>query len=436
MQLIVVFFSRTRQFVEKYPLVLLFCIFILTGLAGSWINYPLSGSFKLQEMTDSWWNQWVGLLIGLILVSHCLVVEQKKYFAQFFSSLALFLIVLHLGLWNSFNNVDNLHQYIMESQEFRNIQHVLMQNEVPNAGRSLESSLAFDFYHFSERLSASFAILGWGAKFSILFSLLLFVRALVVFPKLLNGLLYGSFGLLFYIVISSIGNSLFSYYLLNQGVESLNKNNTFSAMENFIQAGKIDPVLAGSQGYSLILSYAYYLRFGFDDVNARAYVLNQYYETGAFDQVIAFANLQDQRIQDLYVTGFAAESINQEISNQSRFTLSRSYIRLGFRRYIKQQWSDSEDYFINSVKTDGSLVSKVALMSIYARTNRYDDCVIVADGLLDKIRNASFSADIWSTRGDCLSLQGDIIGARNSYEKSLEIDNVKNFRAVKGLSGT
>ena len=99
-------------------------------------------------------------------------------------------------------------------------------------------------------------------------------------------------------------------------------------------------------------------------------------------------------------------------------------------------WYRAEDYYQQGLQIGRNAASELALLYIYKETRQHEACNLLADNLIPAISNRSVEADIWTTKGDCLVASGRILEARDAYEHSIQLDSDKNYRAVKGLSGS
>ncbi|MEP4300360.1 MAG: hypothetical protein ABJ340_11895, partial [Paraglaciecola sp.] len=116
--------------------------------------------------------------------------------------------------------------------------------------------------------------------------------------------------------------------------------------------------------------------------------------------------------------------------------VSNAYNRVGLLYLWHQEWAQAEQHFLMASRLTNSLVAQIALLSIYNATKQYESCNILSDQILGTIHNHSMSADIWTTKGECLSASGYPSEARSAFQHSIKLDGDKNYRAVKGLSGT
>ena len=113
-----------------------------------------------------------------------------------------------------------------------------------------------------------------------------------------------------------------------------------------------------------------------------------------------------------------------------------AYNRLGLLHLWRNDLGLAESHFKSSLAIHGNPVGQTALLRIYQQTRQFEACVNTADLLLQSTQNRSVSADVLSSKGDCLSQLGRPAEARQAYQQSIALDSDKNYRAVKGLSGT
>jgi hypothetical protein len=286
---------------------------------------------------------------------------------------------------------------------------------------------------------ASASLLGWGAKLTVLCSSLLLVYAVIKSRQVMLSAMLVSVLMLTFVVTSGVANVGLAYLKLNQGIRYANQNSVELAINEFKQAKQLDPVLASSKGFSVLLSYMYHIAYGPEHNNAYLYSMNQKYESGdLFDLLDYNKTVQRRRLDNTAEAEYdvSADMLYSGILRVESNIMASSYSRFGLREYRLEKWAEAEDSFLNSVMINHSPVARMALLSIYFKTLRFDQCINIADGLLEEIHNNSMSADIWTTKGHCLLGNGQQTESRAAYEMSLSLDRDKNYRAVKGLSGT
>ncbi|MFT4939422.1 MAG: tetratricopeptide (TPR) repeat protein [Paraglaciecola sp.] len=433
------FLQTSRTFIESYPLMLLACLLVLLGVSGSWVNMPLSGEQNLNLLESPQLGKQIKLLVLSMLVLYCLATILKWRIARVLFATALFSFLLYFALTFSFLNNNFVWQYIIESQSFHELTGVLAFNPTPNTGPSAETALIYDAYRFSERLMASASLLGWGAKLTVLCSSLLLVYAVIKSRQVMLSAMLVSVLMLTFVVTSGVANVGLAYLKLNQGIRYANQNSVELAINEFKQAKQLDPVLASSKGFSVLLSYMYHIAYGPEHNNAYLYSMNQKYESGdLFDLLDYNKTVQRRRLDNTAEAEYdvSADMLYSGILRVESNIMASSYSRFGLREYRLEKWAEAEDSFLNSVMINHSPVARMALLSIYFKTLRFDQCINIADGLLEEIHNNSMSADIWTTKGHCLLGNGQQTESRAAYEMSLSLDRDKNYRAVKGLSGT
>jgi tetratricopeptide (TPR) repeat protein len=245
--------------------------------------------------------------------------------------------------------------------------------------------------------------------------------------------------LLTFVSASGVGNVGLAYLKMNQGIRYANENSVELAISELKQAQQLDPVLASSKGFSLLLSYLYYTAYGPEHNNSYLYAMNQKFESDSLINLLAYnKTVQRRRLDNTTKTEYdvSADMLYSGILRVESNLVATAYIRYGLKDYRREKWAAAEDSFLNSIMIDNSPVARMALLSIYFKTQRYDQCISIADGLLEDINNSSLSADIWTTKGHCLLGNKQQTEARAAYQMSLSLDTDKNYRAVKGLSGT
>lgn len=427
------------RFIENFPLILIACLLIILGTSGAWVSLPLTGELRLKELQDVAINKQTSLFLLFMMALYCLMTFLKLHIARVIIAVAMLCFISYLALVFSFFNGEFVWQYIQESQSFREIQHILALQAIPNSGRSVETILAFDSFHFVDRVKVTLGLMAWGPKLAVLSASLLFLYALirskqVVMASLLCTVLFSVF-----IVVSGVGSVALAYVKLNQGIREINQSNNVEALKQLNEAALIDPVLNYSMGFPLLTSYVYFNIFGPEHKNALAYQINQSYSAGEFTNIFALDSLAKQREQkaDVAQNFFIQSQTNvTAILRVKKAIVADAYNRVGFLLFWHQEWSQAEEHFLLASLLSQSAVSKVALLNIYAKTKQYKLCNLMADELLTFVQNRSMTADIWTTKGDCLSADGNELEARLAYQKSIELDADKNYRAVKGLSGT
>lgn len=425
-------------FVERHPILLFACLLMLIGSGGTWVNMPLSGEYKLNDLQPLELSRQFKLVvlgaIGLI----CVTTARQMVLLRLLIMLGVTALFVSIALSLSMLDGERVFAYISESQSFRNIQHVLSLNAIPNAGRSVETALAFDAYHFKDRLQVAFGILGWGAKLSILMALALSIYGIFQVKRTVYALAVAVIMAAVLFFSSGLANVSLAYLKLNQGVRAINNGQQSSAIGMLDEALSLDPVLAYSPGFALLHSYLYYTTYGPDSPMAKAYLLEQRFSAGKYAEVVELNSLtssateigQSQNQQSLPVAMIQAHTRTEQNITIDAFN------RSGLLYLWRKDWSLAEQYFSGAMAIDKNFVSQLALLRIYMHTQQYSLCVATAEDVLEGIKNRSLSADVWSSMGDCLNELGRPTEARNAYQQSIALDSDKNYRAVKGLSGT
>lgn len=432
-------FATPVKFIENYPLMVITCLLIMLGVSGAWLSLPLSGEKSLVELHSSAINAQIKLLVMSFLAFYCLATHFRLGLIRVIFSVGLVCLLFYVALNISFFDGQNVGQYINESQSFREVQHVLALNYIPNSGRSVETLLAFDAFRISERLNVSVGLLAWGAKLSLICAILLFLFAVLRCQKTILATTLSAVLFSLFLMVSGVSNVSLAYLKLNQGIRDFNQNRTIDAIKQLNEAVLMDPVLAYSIGFPLLSSYVYFNAFGPEHKYSYAYRMNQYFAAGNFNEVFALNSFVQQRElnDDVVVNLFKQNELNSfAIKRLEHKLLSDAYNRVGLLSLRREHWALAEQSFQIAALINQSVVAKMALLSIYAETKQYDTCNLMAENLLGHIKNSSVLADIWTTKGDCLSAIGNEVEARTAYENSIQLDADKNYRAVKGLSGT
>lgn len=430
--------TKPWRFIEQHPILLLAALLMLVGSGGTWVVMPLTGEFRLADLQPVALNREFKLvvlsLIALIFITTALRMPMLRLLVCY--SLTVLLVGLALSL--SMLDGERIQMYITESQSFRDIQHILALNAIPNAGRSVETALAFDAYHFTDRIEASLGILGWGAKLSILIAVSLSVFCLTSVKRKLIGVVLALIFALTTSFATGIGNIALAYLKVNQGVRAINSGEHATAMGLMHEAVMLDPVLAYSPGFTLLHSYLYFSTYGQASPLAKSYLLEQRFSAGRFDEVTSINSLT-MSAEDLNTAeqgdNILPAMLTAHVRTEQRITMD-AYNRMGLLNLWRKDWGLAENKFKSSMAINSDPVGQVALLRIYQQTRQFEACVGTADLLLQSTKNRSISADVWSSKGDCLSELGFPARARYAYEQSIALDSDKNYRAVKGLSGT
>ena len=430
--------SRPWRFFEQYPILLLAALLIVVGSGGTWVVMPLTGEYRLADLPMAAQNGQFKLLVLGLTALIFLTTAMHMYTLRLLICLGLTALMFFIALSVSMLDGERIQLYIAESQAFRDIQHILALNAIPNAGRSVETALAFDAYHFTDRIRASLGILGWGAKLSILIGCAVSLYCIVSSQRKLLALLLALISALTTFFASGLGAISLAYLKINQGVRVINNGEPAAAIGILNEAVTLDPVLTYSPGFTLLHSYLYFSIYGPAAPLAKAYQLEQRFSAGQFAEVIdtnalsassAVLNAEGQQ------SSIRPELVNAHIRTEQRIAMD-AYNRIGLLHLWRSEWGLAESHFKSSLAIDSNPVGQTALLRIYQQTRQFEACVNTADLLLLSTHNRSVSADVFSSKGDCLSQLGRPAEARLAYQQSIALDSDKNYRAVKGLSGT
>ena len=415
------------RFAESYPALLLAGALMMLGMSGVWVNMPLSGSSRLTELTPA--TRDILLLSAGLMGLFLLATAMKRPLLRLVISLILFGFVFTLAQQVSFFDGAHLLQYINESTQFREMQHVLALHDVPNAGRSVETPLVFDTYAFSDRLAATTGILGWGPKLALLTAVLLTVYAWVKVYRWLHSVLIVAVFIAALVLLNGTGSVLLAYLKLNQGIRDLNDNKVESAIVQLAEITELDPVIAFSTGFPLLKSYVAYQVEGPESPLASAYVMSQRLAANDFNGVLA--------LHDVLLRTKNQAVLRDNAMDRVEVAMTQTALnRIALLALWDNDWYRAEDYYQQGLQIGRNAASELALLYIYKETRQHEACNLLADNLIPAISNRSVEADIWTTKGDCLVASGRILEARDAYEHSIQLDSDKNYRAVKGLSGS
>lgn len=429
---------KPAAFIEEHPILLFACLLMIIGTAGSWVSMPLSGELRLTDLQSTPINRQFKLVVlgfvGVLLATTALNFRLLKLVVAFSLTAMFISIAISLCLLDG----ARMHEYVTESQAFRDIQRILALNIIPNAGRSVETTLAFDAYYFSDRVKVALAMLGWGGKLSILISLSISLYCVVtaerkIFAWLLS---FVAAGMLF--VAVGLGNVSLAYLKLNQGVRAINAADSVSAMRVLNESIILDPALAHSPGFTLLHSYLYFTTFGPENPFAKYYQLEQRFNAGNYNDVFELNKLtaSAERTQLASSSSELSIPITAAHIREEQQTAIEAHHRLGLQYLWRKQWVVAEQQFAMSLAIAPNLVAEMALLRIYQETKQYNECVAATESLLAEVHNKSISADVLSFQGECLLELGRPNEARIAFQESISLDSDKNYRAVKGLSGT
>lgn len=430
--------SRPWRFIEQHPVLLLAALLMLIGSGGAWVVMPLTGEFRLGELHPGELSaRFKVVMLGLTGLIF-LTTAMRMYMIRLLICYGLVAMLVCIALSVSMLDGERIQMYITESQAFRDIQHILALNAVPNAGRSVETALAFDAYHFTDRIKASLGILGWGAKLSILLASAIALYCLLTSQRKLIAVLLAVIFALTTFFASGLGAVSLAYLKVNQGVRAINNGEPAVALVTLNEAIALDPVLTYSQGFTLLHSYLYFSSYGPSNPLAKSYVLEQRFSAGRFNEVAELNGLSNSasKLSLTDLNDSITPALVQAHSRTEQRIAMDAFNRLGLLHLWRREWGIAESHFKSSLAITDNPVGLTALLRIYQQTRQFEACVSTAGLLLQSTRNRSVSADVWSSKGDCLGELGRPAEARYAYQQSIALDSDKNYRAVKGLSGT
>ncbi len=415
------------RFAESYPALLIAGALLMLGMSGVWVNMPLSGSHRLSALSSA--SRDIMLISACMMGLFLMATAIKQPMLRLLVALCLSGFVFTLAQQFSFFDGEGMLQYITESQQFREMQHVLALHDVPNAGRSVETPLVFDAYAFSERLAASAGMLAWGPKLALLTAMVLTVYAWAKTPRWLHSSLLVVVFAAALVLLNGTGSVLLAYLKLNQGIRDLNNNQVESAIVQLAEITELDPVIEYSTGFPLLKSYMAYQVEGPESPLASAYVMSQRLAANDFSGVLA--------LHDVLLRTKNHALLRSNAMDRVEVAMTQTALnRMALLALWDKDWYRAEDYYQQGLQVGRNAASELALLYIYKETRQHDACNLLADNLIPVISNRSVEADIWTTKGDCLAASGRILEARDAYEHSIQLDSDKNYRAVKGLSGS
>ena len=430
--------AKPWRFIEQHPILLLAALLMLVGSGGTWVVMPLTGEYRLADLQGASQNGQFKLVVLGLTALIFLTTSMRMFTVRLLICYGLTAMMFCIAVSVSMLDGERIQMYITESQAFRDIQHILALNAIPNAGRSVETALAFDAYHFTDRIKASLGILGWGAKLCFLIGCAVSLYCIVSSNRKLIAVLMALVFALTTFFATGLGAVSLAYLKVNQGVRAINNGEPAMAIGILNEAVALDPVLTYSPGFTLLHSYLYFSIYGPTTPLAKAYQLEQRFSAGRFNEVTVLNSLLDS------AAGLNIENqrysitpplINAHIRTEQRITMD-AYNRMGLLHLWRQEWGLAENQFKASMAIDSNPVGQTALLRIYQQTRQFEACASTADLLLQNTKNRSVAADVWSSKGDCLSELGRPAEARQAYQQSIALDSDKNYRAVKGLSGT
>jgi len=320
----------------------------------------------------------------------------------------------------------SLPTYANEIEDYKALRNFFKTYFVPNNGYSLAVPAGHLFDGLISRLRMVFSILEWGWYVSFTACLGIYLvslgrtHILIALTSVL--IIVGPFVLTTYNIVQAAKHQ-------NQAQNFFSSGDLPAAYDQLMAAFILDPMLQYSQKSTRLLSQlsgrvkreegpsAAIYRASVLESQGQRYkalaVLRQALENAAEDDYFALLNYRTKRELAVLVNKLVRRHYRHEDYDKALHLVSESL-----------------SYYPDS------LVLRTLASYSYLKQNLPEQCVAAVEKVLGQIKSKNLVADLLSTRGECLLLKGAASEARQSFMQSIEIDGVRNLRAVQGLSGT
>lgn len=316
--------------------------------------------------------------------------------------------------------------YIDEIEDYRIIKHFFKSYFAPNNGYSLVVPSGSLFDGLINRFRAVFSILEWGWFLFAGGCLGVYLTALFR-----ASLLVALSSVLIVVVpfVLTTFNVLQGAKYQHQAQQSIARGDLPTAYDEMLMAFESDPMLKYSTRSTELLS----------QLIGRVYSKEK--PSAAIYRAATLESL-GQRTEALEALKSALENASGDdhfrlLDYRTKRQLVALVDKLVRRHYRHEHYGKALQLVTESlhVYPDSRALKTLTSLS-YLKQNLPAQCVAAVNEVLADIHSNHLVADLLSTRGECLLLQGAASEARQSFLQSIDIDGTRNLRAVRGLSGT
>ena len=320
----------------------------------------------------------------------------------------------------------SLPTYANDIEDYKALRNFFKTYFVPNNGYSLAVPAGDLFDGLISRLRMVFSVLEWGWYVSFVGCLGIYLvslsRAHILIALTSVLIIVGPFILTTYNILQAAKHQ-------NQAQNFLGSGDLPAAYDQLMAAFMLDPMLQYSQTSTRLLS----------QLSGR--VKREEGPSSAIYRASAL-EAQGQRYKALEVLREALENAAEDdyftlLDYRTKRELAALVNKLVRRHYRHEDYGKALHLISESLSYyPDSLVMRTLTSYSYLKQNLPVQCIAAVDEVLEQIGSKNLVADLLSTRGECLLLKGAAGEARRSFMESIEIDGVRNLRAVRGLSGT
>ncbi len=414
----------------------------LTAVFVSWLEYPLSESLNAYQLDWSWQAYFptsVGISLQLLMLFACVFLVYRKFF------IALVLVCIALAQllflpWHILlTHPDWLVNYLIESQERQQLNYFTGEYFIPNINAEPTYIPTLQFETLLDQVRIVFSMLSIGWYISVLSSIAILMILLKHWQH--------SFQLPITLILIT-GSALLTNYaptlsLLqaaqaqHHGNQQLANDHTHEALQNYQRALKLNPVLNYSTPFLIKVADAY------------AALLHEYHPANNISK--AWIIIQQYKLFNGYNAPASryrqARTLLQKADNNYLpvTLLEKSLVKFS-KRLINQLWASEglSEYkhghlhkalqAFQQLSID-QLATRFFLATLYIKLNTPQQALELLRPYAHKIDHPSIKADIYCTIGDAYTRAKDWLQARKAYLLCTKLDNTKNYRVTRALSG-
>lgn len=406
-------------------------LFVPLAFFPPWVSLPFSGSVSGLGYTAGAVTAVKSLLpFGVLFLASIPTLAFCIYFkktlpAVVLSSLCLAFVLLMLVFMVS-ADTRTLPYYVQDVEDFKSLRNFFGSYFIPNKGGGIRLPLENPLDSVSGRLVLVTDVLSWGwyltASVCSLLVLFAIKRAGLVSALLAIPVVLAPSALYLYPALQA------SEFRRDAQLEFANGNYP-AAFKHLLTAFKLDPLLSYSSSSTTLFSQLNAVTYGENLPSAVLYKTENLESKG---QRLKTIQMLEQALKD---RGADENFVFTEYQVKRRL-LSYS-IEMATKFFRVEKWNEALTLLRRTqFSYPDNAVTDTFVTLPYMRQNAPESCVAAANDALRKILKSSVVADILSTRGECQLMMGASDVARDSFSQALDIDNERNLRAVRGLSGT
>ncbi len=427
--------------------ILSFLLFLLAffGVQGDWLTFPLTAPLRGSQMIWIFDNGQI-LPIGpifLILLGGGVILLLLRQFVSSTVLLCAALTILLLQPWyGGFIQLNWLAEYIAQSQEKEELYYFTQSYFIPNLNPEPTFRPIKQFEFFIDQANIAFAMLGsgWYLVFLGNLGLLGILFYCWRFPlKLLVALLL-IISLWTMPVQRTASRLLQADSAQQRGNQLLVNGQAQFALQQYAKALAHNQALSFSAPFLIKASEAYaVMSEGHHPLGKVAEAWRLIQQKALFKLHVkkyTFYHEAQSLLNELTIWHQPSTNLEQSLYELGQHLSVRLWRYEGLTAFAQNNLNHALQAFQQAASKDDNPATQFYLASTYMKLGKAQFALSILPFLAGQIAHPDVAADIYCTIGDAYTQEKNFEAARKAYTTCQKLDNIKNYRALKALSGS